>query len=109
MSNVREIVNGAQLNGFINKKVSLTGFVTEKAPNGMWFDLRAADNQIVKVALKRPLDKPLEGYVEVHGTSTGKGVTADEFIIFNNEQFDAKAHNTLCTFLYSVPNIWNTV
>lgn len=65
MDNIREIVNGIQLNGFINKKVSITGFVTEKAPNGMWFDLRAADNEFVRITLKRPLDKPLEGYVEV--------------------------------------------
>lgn len=65
MDNIIEIVNGGQLNGFINKKVSITGFVTEKAPNGMWFDLRATDNEIVRISLKRPLDKPLEGYVEV--------------------------------------------
>lgn len=65
MDNIRDIVNGNQLNGFINKKVSITGFVTQKAPNGMWFDLRGADNEIIRITLKRPLDKPLEGYVEV--------------------------------------------
>lgn len=66
---LREIVNGAQLAAHINKKVSITGFVTERDPrNGLWFDLRSTDNQIVRITLKRPLDGPVEGYVEVKRT-----------------------------------------
>lgn len=81
MDNVREIVNGGQLNGFIDKKVSITGFVTETASNGLWFDLRAADNELVKISLKRPLDKPLEGYVEV-GTSRDVPMAQFEYFFF---------------------------
>ncbi|KAJ8955140.1 hypothetical protein NQ318_009033 [Aromia moschata] len=98
-TNIREIVNGGQLGGFIGKKISITGFITEKNPNGMAFEIRAADNQIVKITLRRPLDRPIEGYIEVHGTSMGKEVVADEFVVFNNEKFDAKGHNKLCTLL----------
>lgn len=107
MGSIREIVNGVQLGAFLNKKVSITGFVIDKAHNGLSFDLRTTDNQIVKINLKRPVEHPVEGYVEVHGTSTGKGVNADEFIIFSNIKFDAKAYNKLCTLLTSVPNLWN--
>ncbi|CAH0554974.1 unnamed protein product [Brassicogethes aeneus] len=108
MDNIRDIINGAQLSRFTGKKVSILGHVTESAPNGMSFQLRAVDNVVVKINLKTPLDAPLEGYVEVIGKSEGKSVMADDFIIFNNEKMDVKAHNTLCTLLYSVPNIWNT-
>lgn len=108
MSNIREIVNGAQLGAFINKKVSITGFVIDKAPNGLSFDLRTTDNQIVKITLKRVIENPLEGYVEVHGTSTGKGVNCDDFVIFSNTKFDAKAYNKMCSFYASIPNLWNT-
>ncbi|KAJ8986044.1 hypothetical protein NQ317_013929 [Molorchus minor] len=107
--NVREIVNGAQLKGFNGKKVSITGFVMEKSSNGMSFDLRASDNQIVKINLKRPLDKPLEGYVEVHGTSAGKEVIADDFVIFTNDKFDAKGHNALCQFLTATSTKQGTI
>lgn len=107
MSNLREMVNGAQLGAFMNKKVSITGFVVDKAPNGLSFDLRTTDNIIVKINLKRVVDHPLEGYVEVHGTSTGKGVNSDDFVMFSNTTFDVKAYNKLCTFLTSVPNLWN--
>ncbi|KAG5893553.1 hypothetical protein JTB14_013637 [Gonioctena quinquepunctata] len=108
MSNLREIVNGTQLLAHMNKKVSVTGFVTEKAPNGLWFEMRTADNQIVRVTMKRPIDSQIEGYVEVHGVSTGKGITADDYITFTNEKFDAKAHNTLCGLLNTIPNLWST-
>lgn len=108
MGSLREIVNGAQLGAFINKKISVTGFVIDKAPNGLSFDLRTTDNQIVKINLKRVMDHPVEGYVEVHGTSTGKGVNCDDFVIFSNTKFDAKAYNKLCTLLTTVPNLWNT-
>lgn len=108
MSSLRDIVNGAQLSAFVNKKVSISGFVIEKAPNGLSFDLRTTDNIIVKINLKRVVDYPLQGYVEVLGTSTGKGVNCDDFVSFSNVKFDAKAYNKLCTFLTSVPNLWNT-
>lgn len=105
---LREIVNGATLGGYLNKKVSIVGYVTDKTPNGLSFDVRTTDNQIVKVTLKRPLDQPVEGYVEVHGTSMGKSIAADYFVIFSNTTFDAKAYNKLCTLLTSIPNLWNT-
>lgn len=108
MASLREIVNGAQLGASINRKISITGFVIDKSPNGLSFDLRTTDNQIVKINLKRPMNDPVEGYVEVHGISTGKGVNADQFIQFSNVNFDAKAYNTLCTLLTTVPNLWNT-
>ncbi|CAH1115441.1 unnamed protein product [Psylliodes chrysocephalus] len=103
---LREKVNGDQLPLFINKKVSLTGFVTQKAPNGLWFEIRTPDNQIVKISMKRPIDQPLEGYVEVEGTSTGNGVTADEYVIFDNEKFDAKGYTAMCQILNQVPKLW---
>ncbi|XP_019877406.1 uncharacterized protein LOC109605276 [Aethina tumida] len=108
MDNIRDIVNGAQLSRFVNKKVSILGHVTEVASNSLSFDMRTVDNVIVKINLKRPLTSPLEGYVEVIGTSQGKTVLADDFIIFNNEKMDVKSHNTLCQLLYTVPNIWST-
>lgn len=108
MGSLRDIANGSQLGAFVNKKVSVTGFVIDKAPNGLSFDLRTTDNQIVKIYLKRVLDHSLEGYVEVHGTSIGKGLNADDFVIFSNAKFDAKAYNKLCTLLSSVPNLWST-
>nr|XP_023027202.1 uncharacterized protein LOC111515205 [Leptinotarsa decemlineata] len=108
MSNLREIVNGSQLFAHTNKKVSLTGYVMQKAPNGLWFEIKTTDNQVVRVTVKRPIDSQLEGYVEVHGISTGKGMIADDYITFTNENFDAKAHNTLCGLLNSIPRLWNT-
>lgn len=65
MANVYEYVNGELLNRFINKKVGLIGFVTSVAPNQQSFEVRAADDVVVKVNLKRPLDHPLSGYVMV--------------------------------------------
>lgn len=104
---LREIVNGATLTGYLNKKVSIIGYVTDKSSNGLSFDIRTTDNQIVKVTLKRPLDQPIDGYVEVHGTSMGKSLAADHFVVFSNTTFDAKAYNKLCTFLTSIQNLWN--
>ncbi|CAH1153688.1 unnamed protein product [Phaedon cochleariae] len=105
---LREIVTGNQLGAHINKMVSVTGIVTEISPNGLWFEMKTTDNQIVRISLKRPIDNPIEGYVEVHGKSTGKGITAEEYITFSNENFDAKAYNSLSTLLNSVPNLWST-
>lgn len=102
-------VNGAKLEAFVNKKVSIVGFVIEKAPNGLSFDMRTTDNLIVKINMQQVIDHPLQGYVEVHGISTGKGVRGDELIVFSNVNFDAKAYNKLCTILTSVPNLWNTL
>ncbi|CAG9828322.1 unnamed protein product [Diabrotica balteata] len=101
------IVRGNQLPMFINKKVSITGFVTEKSYNGMWFEIKTTDNVTVRITMKKPIDQHLEGYVEVHGDSTGKGVTADEYIHFSNEKFAAKSHNKLCSYLHSIPTLWN--
>ncbi|VEN39520.1 unnamed protein product [Callosobruchus maculatus] len=98
------IVNGAMLAAYANKKVSILGFVTEQAPNGLWFDIKTTDNQVVRITLKKPLDKKLEGYVEAHGTSSGKGVAADDYIPFTNEDFDATMYNKLCKYLI-VPNL----
>lgn len=108
MDNLRAIVNGSHLAAFTNKKISITGFVVDQAQNGLSFDIRTADNQIVKIHLKRKVDHPLEGYVEVHGVSSGKGVNGDDFVIFSNNKFDAKAYNKLSTLLTSVPQLWNT-
>lgn len=108
MGNIREIVNGGQLGAFINKKVSITGFVINQAPNGLSFDLKTTDNQVVKINLKRVVESPLEGYVEVQGTSTGKGVMCDDFVIFSNSKFDAKSYNKVCNYLATIPNLWNT-
>ncbi|XP_057659354.1 uncharacterized protein LOC130895817 [Diorhabda carinulata] len=102
------IINGGQLSIFINKNVSIIGFVTEKAPNGLWFEIRTTDNQIVRVTMKLPIDQPLDGYVEVHGVSTGKGIIADSYVGFDNDKFDAKSYNLLCTFLHSIPRLWDT-
>ncbi|CAG9863816.1 unnamed protein product [Phyllotreta striolata] len=102
-----DIVNGAQLPMFMNKNILITGFVTEKASNGLWFEMRTTDNQIVRINLKRPIDQLLEGYVEVQGVSTGKGVNAEGYINFENPKFDAQAYNTLCSMLQSLPNLWN--
>ncbi|CAH1163566.1 unnamed protein product [Phaedon cochleariae] len=105
---LREIVSGTHLGAHINKNVSITGFVMEISPNGLWFEMKTTDNQVVRISLQRPIDNPIEGYVEVHGKSTGKGITADDYITFSNESFDAKAYNSMCTLLNSVPNLWHT-
>nr|XP_023020909.1 uncharacterized protein LOC111509394 [Leptinotarsa decemlineata] len=108
MSNVREIVNGSMLLAHINKKVSLTGFVKEKAPNGLWFEMKTPDDKIVRVTVKTPIDSQLEGYVEVHGVSTGNGIIADEYLVFTNEYFNAITYNAVCRLLQTVPYMWKT-
>lgn len=107
MASNRIHVNGAQLEAFINKKISIVGFVIEKAPNGLSFEMRTTDNLIVKIHLNQVVDYPLQGYVKVQGISTGKGVLCDDLVMFSNVNFDAKAYNKLCTLLTSVPNLWN--
>lgn len=100
-------VNGAKLEAFINKKVGIVGFVIEKASNGLSFDMKTTDNIIVKINMQQVIDHPLQGYVEVHGISTGKGVICNELVTFSNTTFDAEAYNKLCNILTTVPNLWN--
>ncbi|KAK9881703.1 hypothetical protein WA026_017222 [Henosepilachna vigintioctopunctata] len=103
-----QIVNGNQLPNHTDKKVSLTGYVSGASVNSLTFEVRATDNVMVKVNLKRPLDRPIEGYVEVQGLYQNKCITVTNLIVFDTQEFDAEGHNTLCSLLHSVPNIWNT-
>lgn len=110
--NLREIVNGAMLPQYNGKRVSITGLVTKLNPNGITFDMRASDDTVVKVNLRKPHSNTLEGHVEVHGTAvSGSTVICDELIEFLPERsadFDATSHNTMCQLLQSVPNLWKT-
>lgn len=63
-----QIVNGSQLPNQIDRKVSVIGYVNSASMNALTFELRATDNVMIKVNLKRPLDRPIEGYVEVSYT-----------------------------------------
>ncbi|XP_045474497.1 uncharacterized protein LOC123680573 [Harmonia axyridis] len=103
-----QIVNGSQLPNHVDRKVSVTGYVNSASINALTFELRATDNVMVKVNMKRPLDRPIEGYVEVQGPYQNKAITATNLIVFENTDFDAEGHNTLCSLLQSIPNLWNT-
>ncbi|XP_044754304.1 uncharacterized protein LOC123313472 [Coccinella septempunctata] len=103
-----QIVNGSQLPNYIDRKVSVTGFVNTAVINALTFELRATDNVMVKVNLKKPLDRPIEGYVEVQGVFQNRAITASNLIVFENTDFDAEGHNTLCSLLQSIPNLWST-
>lgn len=65
MANNFEYVNAEMLERFKDKKVSLIGYVTSVASNSQSFEVRAVDDVVVKVNLKRPLTHPLSGYVMV--------------------------------------------
>ncbi|KAL3268599.1 hypothetical protein HHI36_007706 [Cryptolaemus montrouzieri] len=103
-----QIVNGNQLPNHVGGIVSLLGYVNGPAPNALTFELRTTDNVMVKVNLKRPLDKPIDGYVEVRGIYQNRAVTASDLIKFSNKDFDAEGHNTLCSLWHSMSNIWKT-
>ncbi|XP_050296161.1 uncharacterized protein LOC126736017 [Anthonomus grandis grandis] len=107
MDNVRDIVNAAQLPRFLNKRVSIVGNVQGVDPSGKSFTLMTTDDATVKVNVTQ-ITGPISGWVEVHGISRGKEILADNYIIFNNENFDSKSYNELCKLLYSVPDIWKT-
>ncbi|KAK9886462.1 hypothetical protein WA026_016745 [Henosepilachna vigintioctopunctata] len=62
-----QIVNGNQFPNHTDKNVSLTGYGSGASVNSLTFGVRATDNVIIKVNLKRPLDRPIEGFVEVQG------------------------------------------
>lgn len=59
-------------------------------PNGRSFDVQTGDRQVVTVNLRQPLNDMLEGLVEVHGVSQGKGlILCDNFINFPPELADS--------------------
>lgn len=67
---LREVVNGTLLPQYNGKKVSLTGLVTNVAPNGMSFEMNTVDDVTVKVNLKKPQKDIARTYVEVFTAHT---------------------------------------
>lgn len=55
-------------------------------PNGRSFDVQTGDKHVVTINLRQPLNDLLEGLVEVHGVSQGKGlILCDNLINFPPE------------------------
>ncbi|XP_017776258.1 PREDICTED: uncharacterized protein LOC108562439 [Nicrophorus vespilloides] len=108
MENSREIVNGKLLLRFNGKKVSITGLVNSSSPDGSSFEIQTVDGENIKINMKQPHDGPLNGYVEVRGVSQGKTVLCDEVIEWDTDdvEFDVTSHNSLCSLLNSIPNLW---
>lgn len=65
MNNLRDIVNGAQLRGFMNKQVSITGKVNEVDPNGNFFYINSTDDIKVKIKVSQPITNQLSGWIVV--------------------------------------------
>lgn len=58
------IVNGAQLQNVVGKRVSIIGLVNEENP-GVSFTLVSTDNVNVTIKMKRPIMESINGYVQV--------------------------------------------
>lgn len=65
MNNLRDVVNGAQLRGFMNKQVSITGKVNEVDPNGNFFYINSTDDIKVKIKVSQPITNQLSGWIVV--------------------------------------------
>jgi hypothetical protein len=50
-------------------------------PNGISAELRTVDNHIVSVKMQEPLQEPLSGLVEFHGTVQGKNTVLSDFYL----------------------------
>lgn len=66
-SNLREIVNGALLNQFSGKNVSIVGCILKIDSGGTAFEIRTTDDNIIKIMLQRSMSDILNvgKYVEV--------------------------------------------
>ncbi|CAG9769616.1 unnamed protein product [Ceutorhynchus assimilis] len=100
----KDIVNGAMLPRFSGKPVSIIGRVRDLDANGMHFTIESTDGLVVKIIPDTPINSPMRGWIEVSGHSTGTEIEAREFVCFDNEDFDCKGYNELCSLLYLVPN-----
>ncbi|XP_018319701.1 uncharacterized protein LOC108733138 [Agrilus planipennis] len=109
--NKRDIINGALLTEFAERKVSIIGSIVNAAPNGLTFEMRTTDDVLLKVILKKPYKDLLEGYIEVHGLVQKNVIACDDFVLFpieKNENFDVAAYNQLCNRLHTIPYLWKT-
>lgn len=55
-------------------------------PGGKSFDVQTGDRQVITVHMERPLDEPVSGLLEIHGTVQGRGqIFCNNYIPFPPE------------------------
>lgn len=110
LSVFRTRVNGSLLGQFVGKSVSLIGTVIKTNPGGKSFDVQTGERQVVTVNMERPLDEPVSGLVEIHGTVQGKGqILCSNYIPFPpemSENFDTGLENQAVLLMHNVQNPW---
>nr|BAN20596.1 unkown protein [Riptortus pedestris] len=107
---VRPLTNGTYLQKYTGKAVTLVGVVILVNPNGMSFDLKTPDLQIVTVQMRKPLKEPVSGLVEVQGIVSGRNnIICDYYLVFAKEiadTYDQDLTNETIQIIQNVPNAW---
>ncbi|CAN7998406.1 unnamed protein product [Ixodes hexagonus] len=88
-------VNGNLLSNYQRQTVCLLGRVLQSDINGMSLKLESPDKQVVQVIMKKPIQEPLEGLLEVVGELTAKlAVVCHSYVLFPpSENFDMETYN----------------
>lgn len=63
---LRPLVTGRILDNYIGQKITVIGYVPKSHPNGTSFELKASDDQEIKVMLTDPIKDLVYGLVEVN-------------------------------------------
>ncbi|KDR16179.1 replication protein A 14 kDa subunit-like [Zootermopsis nevadensis] len=103
-------VNGVALARFMGKPVSIMGTVLNTHASGISVEIKTVDNLVVTVKMQEPLQEPLSGLVEFHGTVQGKNTVSSDFYISLppeiTENFDFEQYNEALTLMNTISNQW---
>lgn len=92
-------VNGNLLSSYQRQTVCLLGRVLQSEVSGMSLKLESPDKQVVQVIMKKPIEEPLEGLLEVVGEVTAKlAVVCHSYVLFPpgmSQNFDMETYNRL--------------
>ncbi|KAK8774311.1 hypothetical protein V5799_011156 [Amblyomma americanum] len=91
-------VNAKLLANYQRQTVCLVGRVLQCEPQGMSFKMESPDKQVVQIIMKKPIQEPLEGIIEVVGEVTAKlAIVCESYVLFPPalaDNFDVATNNS---------------
>uniref|UniRef100_A0A1E1WY49 Putative secreted protein n=1 Tax=Amblyomma aureolatum TaxID=187763 RepID=A0A1E1WY49_9ACAR len=106
-------VNAKLLANYQRQTVCLVGRVLQCEPQGMSFKMESPDKQVVQIIMKKPIQEPLEGIIEVVGEVTAKlAIVCESYVLFPPalaENFDMASYNAVVETIQNSKDYYPTM
>lgn len=106
-------VNAKLLADYQRQTVCLLGRVLQSDPQGMSFKVESPDKQVVQIILKKPIQEPLEGVIEVVGEVTAKlAILCESYVLFPPaiaDNFDMATYNSVIEAMQTYKDYYPTM